>query len=61
MRIIKPVEIDPEDGEILGTYVWDVQKPRMHGSRPQWEGRLAQGNMRRMSERPGQHQPRRSR
>lgn len=51
-RIIKPAETDPEDGEILGTNTWEVQSRRMHGSAPQWDGRKAQGNLRRMAEKP---------
>lgn len=41
-KVIKPAE----------TFVWDVKKPAMHGSQPEWEGRKAQGNLRRMGEKP---------
>jgi hypothetical protein len=51
-RIVKPVEVDPEDGEILGTYPFEVQNPKMHGSRPKWEGMVARGELRRMRETP---------
>jgi hypothetical protein len=52
VRIVKPVEVDPEDGEILGTYPFEVQTPKMHGSRPKWEGMTARGNLHRMTEKP---------
>jgi hypothetical protein len=53
VRIIKPAETDPDDGEILGTSVWDVESRRtMHGSDPQWKGRAAQGALRRLAEKP---------
>jgi hypothetical protein len=58
-RVVKGAGIDPEDGEILGEFTWDQKSIRkMHGSSPQWEGRTAQGNLRRMSEKPGQRQAR---
>jgi hypothetical protein len=62
VRIIKPVEVDPEDGEILGTFPFEVQARKMHGSNPKWEGMTARGNLRRMTEKPqggGNHRPRR--
>ena len=41
-RVIKPAE----------AYVWDVRKPTMHGSQPEREARKAQGELRRMREKP---------
>lgn len=59
-RIIKGAGIDPEDGEICGEFTWDQKGRRtMHGSQPEREFRTAQGNLHRMSERPGQKQARR--
>lgn len=52
-RVVKGAGVDPEDGEILGEYVWDQESRRkMHGSDPEWQKRAAQGNLRRMNEKP---------
>ena len=55
------MEVDPEDSEILGTYPFEVQTPRMHDSRPKREGMTARGNLRRMTEKPQGERNRRSR
>lgn len=50
MRIIKTSGADARDG----------QRPTLHGSSAKREHETARGNLRRMNERPGQHQPRRT-
>jgi hypothetical protein len=55
-HIIKPVE-KFDDGEINGTYVQDVQHPKMHGSRPKWEGNVVRGEQHRRQERPKGNRP----
>jgi hypothetical protein len=60
-RVVKGAGVD-EDGEICGEFTWDQKSRRtMHGSDPQWEARTAQGNLRRMSEKPGQRKGERAR
>ena len=52
-RVIKGAGVDPEDGVICGEFVWDQESRRkMHGSDPKWQAAVAQGNLRRMSEKP---------
>lgn len=50
-RVVKGAGVDPEDGEILGEYVWDQKsRHKMHGSDPQWQAMTAKGNLKRLGE-----------